>query len=92
MERNSSDAVLHAMDCVFLFACKHRAFTAEMVRQWAERRSGAVYLDSRAWGVVMRRAASDGWIEPTSLHVTARDPKVHRRPVRVWRSKINREK
>lgn len=88
--RKGSDRVQHALDAVFLFACKHKAFTCEMVRQWADRVTGRPAVDARAWGVVMRRAVEEGWIESTSVHVTARDRTVHRRPVRVWKSKLNK--
>lgn len=88
-ERKGDDWVVQAMDRVFLFACKHKAFTCEMVRDWAEKKSGLrAPNNSHAWGVVMRRAAAEGWIAATNLHVTARDKTVHRRPVRVWKSRI----
>lgn len=80
----------HAMDCVFLFASKHKALTCEMVRKFAQEFAPLPGIDNRLWGMAMRRAAKEGWIEPTALHVTARDPAVHRRPVRVWKSKINK--
>lgn len=80
--------VEQAMDRVYIFARKHKAFTCEMVRAYANKVCLPPPPDNRAWGRVMLGAAKEGWIESTNLHVTARDSVVHRRPVRVWKSRV----
>jgi hypothetical protein len=87
-ERSGNPWTVAAMDRLFVFARKHKAFTCEMVRAYAEKAFLSTPPDKRAWGRVMQRAAAEGWIESTNLHVTARDKTVHRRPVRVWKSRI----
>lgn len=51
---------------------------------------GAISIEPRAMGAVMRAAASDGVVEPVDRWELSQRPACHRRPVRVWRSLICR--
>lgn len=44
--------------------------------------------DNRAMGAVMRKAQTNGWIEPTDRVVKSTRAVCHSRPIRVWRSKL----
>lgn len=61
-------------------------FIAEDVREYAARRySLPDPPDKRAWGSVMRRAASDGLIRNVGA-TKARDPKVHSSFTTLWQT------
>ena len=44
--------------------------------------------DNRAMGAVMRKAQTNGWIEPTDRVVKSTRAVCHSRPIRVWRSRL----
>lgn len=63
-------------------------FTTDAVWALNERRGVDVPPEPRAMGALMKRAAEAGWVEPTERTVQSGRPENHRRPVRVWRSRI----
>lgn len=48
--------------------------------------------EPRALGAAMMQARSRGWIERTDRTIPSTRPQCHRRPVRVWASKITASK
>lgn len=46
--------------------------------------------EPRAMGAVMRLARSAGWIEPADMFVVSDRVSNHRRPMRVWKSRLYR--
>lgn len=73
-----------ALEMIRLTALFHQFFTSSLV--W-DRISAATH-EPRAMGALMRRAEKHGWIEPTDQFLCSVRPSQHRRPLRVWRSKI----
>jgi hypothetical protein len=52
--------------------------------------TGLATHEPRAMGAIMRRLHKDGLIEPTDRFVTSPSPVGHKRPSRVWRSRVCR--
>jgi hypothetical protein len=76
-----------AFGYVTLYAMRHYALTCEDVRMFAAAGGLANPPDGRAWGNAMRRASNAKIIAPHDW-VTAKDPKVHAQPIRLWKSLI----
>lgn len=44
--------------------------------------------EPRAMGSIVRQAARKGWMVPTSEYIPSERPESHRRPIRIWASRI----
>ena len=67
---------------------RSRLFTADRVWFYLQDAGRGWVREPRAMGAAMRRASSVGWCEPTDRTVQSVRPECHRRPVRIWRSRI----
>jgi hypothetical protein len=76
-----------ALRAVFWVASRKERFTTDDV--WEQGITSPE--EPRAMGAVMRVAESQGWIEPTRDHWLSRRPVCHRRPLRVWQSRLRGE-
>ena len=63
-------------------------FTTDRVWALLARRGVRDTAEPRAMGAVMRQAATDGLIVATDRTRKSARPDCHRRPVRVWRSRV----
>jgi hypothetical protein len=59
-------------------------FTTDLVWEHMESETH----EPRAMGAVMLRAQKLGWIQPSENWELSRRPECHRRPIRVWRSRL----
>ena len=77
-----------ALECVLLLAKNRKEFTTDAV--WYLLGKGGVQSppEPRAMGAIMRIAASNGWVEATDRTALSVRTPCHRRPIRVWESKI----
>jgi len=75
-----------ALAAVWQCAVRHELFTTDDV--WAAIPGDATTHEPRAIGAIMRNAAARRWIVTTSLTRMSERPECHRRPVRVWRSRV----
>ncbi len=78
----------YALAAVRQAARSAEEFTTDEPRAELERRGIGDPPEPRAWGAVMREAASRGWCEATDQTRPTERPDAHRRPVRVWRSLV----
>ena len=90
IDRVEANAMIAWKDAA-LTAVKHaaqnrREFTTDQI--WALIPRDVGTHEPRALGAVMRIAAKMGWIEPTDRHLASCKVAAHRRPMRVWRSRI----
>lgn len=70
---------------IAMVADRGEPFTTDQVWEALDVLSIAYPDESRAMGVVMRQAASDGVIVPTNDYRLSERPVCHRRPMRVWK-------
>lgn len=75
-----------ALNAVFRVACNEELFTTDSVWTWGD--GLPTPREPRAMGSVMRVAEKAGWIEPTREHWLSKRPVCHRRPLRVWESRL----
>lgn len=88
-----SESVSHAfkvgtLATVEALALARDEFTTDAVWALNEKQGVPLPHDPRALGAVMRYAAQAEWIAPTERTVQSGRPENHRRPIRVWRSRI----
>lgn len=76
-----------AMDAIHACARRLDSFTTDQVVE-AIRHYGVESGDHRALGGLMKRAEKHGWIEQTDRTRPSALPQSHRRPKRVWRSRL----
>lgn len=57
---------------------------------WLSLRQADVIMptDPRALGAVMKAAQKNQWIAPTDRHKLSQRPACHRRPLRIWKSRL----
>lgn len=77
-----------ALDGVRRVAANYPDFTADDV--WRELGLFAAPTEPRAIGPVMLRAQQLGYCQPTDRTRATRNPRAHRRPMRVWVSLLAR--
>lgn len=85
LEAAPADWLGTALQAVFWAASRNERFTTDEV--WAFEELGQP-PEPRAMGAVMKVAEKSGWIEPTRDHRLSRRPVCHRRPLRVWQSRL----
>jgi hypothetical protein len=86
-----SEDWVHLTEAVIGALCRRvAAFTTDRVWFYLEELPAAHTGEPRAMGAAMRRAAGRGWCEATAEHVLSKRPECHRRPIRVWRSRLYR--
>jgi hypothetical protein len=88
-----SEAAPHAfkvgtMEVIEALALTRDEFTTDAIWALNERRGIEAPPEPRVMGALLKRAAEAGWIEPTDRTVQSGRAENHRRPVRVWRSRI----
>lgn len=76
-----------AIESIEKLARRQQFFTTDDVWEHLEM-SGCSTHENRAMGSMMRKACNEGWILATDNYIPTRRPDAHRRPVRVWESKI----
>jgi len=76
------DAVMRAVRSV---ASRHHEFTTDEVE--AELTDWTI-AEPRQIGPAMLRARAAGWIEPTDRTRPTTNPRAHKRPKAVWRSRL----
>jgi hypothetical protein len=74
-----------ALDAVRRVAERRVLFTTDDVKRELLDRGPD---EQRVWGAIMMRAKRAGWIEATTEHRLSERVACHRRPLRVWRSRI----
>lgn len=82
----SPDWRTSALDIVASVARSHGTFTADDVREAADRVELQSPHDARAWGAILRAAVAAGWIASTGR--TARSRYRHGSPTTIWQSRI----
>lgn len=82
----SPDWRASALDIVASVARSHGTFTADDVREAADRVELPSPHDARAWGAILRAAVTAGWIASTGR--TARSRYRHGSPTTIWASRI----
>jgi len=75
-----------ALAAVFRVASSQENFTVDHV--WLDGEGLSSPREPRAMGAVMRIASKAGWISPTPDHWMSKRPACHRRPLRVWQSRL----
>lgn len=70
------------------YALTHDEFTTEDVRMGSP--GLPVTSNAQAWGVVARKAASEGICTRTDRVACAKMPHSHKRPLHIWKSNIVR--
>jgi hypothetical protein len=89
VERGAKEDWLEqAEQAVLRVAARQEKLTSDDV--WAELRGIPSPRERRAMGPVLKRCESQGMIEYTDSTRRSSLPQCHRRPVRVWRSKLHR--
>ena len=86
LEAADSHWVQAALNAVFRVACVEEYFTTDAVWLWGDGLPSP--REPRAMGSVMRVAEKAGWIEPTRDHWLSKRAVCHRRPLRVWSSRL----
>ena len=69
-------------------AASRDVFTTDDVWEWLDRNTPLRPHEPRAMGAVMRRAGTDGTIEPSGLYQQSEREECHNRPVMLWRSLV----
>lgn len=75
-----------ALDAIAYLATTRDFFCADSVWKILE-----TPKEPRALGAVLSYAARQGLIEPTDRYEKSQIPEQHRRPLRVWRSRIHKK-
>ena len=75
--------IKHAVAAVLEVAATLGEFTSDDVRM----ATGECFVEPRAWGPVMVKAAKTGQIEATDQYRKGGRASSHNRPMRVWRHK-----
>ena len=75
-----------ALSAVWNVAATRQTFTTDDV--WVRIDDSAVVAEPRAMGAVMRKARAEGYIQPTDEFRLSQRVASHRRPLRVWESKV----
>lgn len=76
-----------AQECILNLARDVERFTTDEV-WFALEKSGLKTHERRAIGALMIAAAKDGTLMATNEYLPSDRPECHRRPVRVWESRI----
>ena len=85
-EQHAQREWLHAAEqALYRVACESWEFTSEAI--W-EKMLGWYSREPRALGAVMRTGMREQWITPTDHFVPSTSARNHKRPLRVWRSRI----
>lgn len=77
----------HALASVEMLAMLHARITSDDVWQLLDG-IGCATVEPRSMGGIMRTAAAKGWIEATGDYAISQRPECHKRPVRVWASRL----
>ena len=88
----ASDRWRQRMDeAIYYLATTLDEFTTDDVWDYFETAEINVPVETRSLGGAMRRAQRAGWVKPTDRVINSERPRCHRRPVRVWISRIVEE-
>lgn len=78
----------HLDDAIRYTASILPEFTTDDIWDYFETAEITVPNETRSLGGAMRRAQAAGWIRPTDRVINSERVTCHRRPVRVWQSRI----
>lgn len=78
----------HLDDAIRYTASILPEFTTDDIWDYFETAEITVPDETRSLGGAMKRAQAAGWIRPTDRVINSERPRCHRRPVRVWQSRI----
>lgn len=78
------------MGMIKIAALKHFHITTDHVWSHLEHHKEKTH-EPRALGALMRRAAVEGMIKPTNIHIPSERLACHSRPIRVWESLIKNQ-
>lgn len=90
VERNAAqDWKDHVLDVIWGLAAYRQEMTSDDVWRLLGQDDPTTH-EPRALGAMLKKAAAEGWLEPTEVYRPSARATCHARPVRVWRSLIYR--